>query len=263
MPSPFPGMDPFLEAHWGDVHSRLTLYACDEIQAQLPSDLRARVEEYLTVESDDEWQKHYAPDVRIVECPDFPPPFRGAGATALEIEPLVMEINTEPITLRAIRIIDTRTGNRVVTGIEFVSPGNMIGRANRKQYRSKRNDLIRGRANVVEIDLTRTGRHILAIPEARTPPAYRTPYRVCVSRAAAAHKFEIYRLPLQEKLPKIRIPLRRKEGDVFLDLQALISKAWQLGGYDDLNYSAPLDPPLRGKDAAWTEALLREKGLLT
>jgi len=23
MPSPFPGMDPYLEAHWGDIHTRL------------------------------------------------------------------------------------------------------------------------------------------------------------------------------------------------------------------------------------------------
>ena len=32
MPSPFPGMDPFLEAHWGDVHARLIVNACNQIQ---------------------------------------------------------------------------------------------------------------------------------------------------------------------------------------------------------------------------------------
>lgn len=29
MPSPFPGMDPYLEAHWGDVHTSLATYARD------------------------------------------------------------------------------------------------------------------------------------------------------------------------------------------------------------------------------------------
>ena len=45
MKSPFPGMDPYLEAHWGDIHQRIVLYAADQLQGQLPSDLRARVEE--------------------------------------------------------------------------------------------------------------------------------------------------------------------------------------------------------------------------
>ncbi|MGH7128511.1 MAG: DUF4058 family protein, partial [Planctomycetaceae bacterium] len=48
MPSPFPGMDPCLEHHWGDVHTRLTVYACDELNPQLPTGLRARTEEHVT-----------------------------------------------------------------------------------------------------------------------------------------------------------------------------------------------------------------------
>ena len=36
MKSPFPGMDPHLEAHWRDVHARLIFYACDQLEPQLP-----------------------------------------------------------------------------------------------------------------------------------------------------------------------------------------------------------------------------------
>ena len=39
--SPFPGMNPYLEQHWRDVHARLITYASDAIQAQLPPGLRA------------------------------------------------------------------------------------------------------------------------------------------------------------------------------------------------------------------------------
>jgi hypothetical protein len=44
MRSPFPGMDPYLEQFWGDVHHRLITYLSDAIQKQLPGDLRARVD---------------------------------------------------------------------------------------------------------------------------------------------------------------------------------------------------------------------------
>ena len=41
MKSPFPGMDPYLERHWGDVHQALVTYIRDQLQASLPDDLRA------------------------------------------------------------------------------------------------------------------------------------------------------------------------------------------------------------------------------
>jgi len=49
MPSPFPGMDPYLEAHWRDVHARLTVYAAETLQSVLPPGLKARVEERVVV----------------------------------------------------------------------------------------------------------------------------------------------------------------------------------------------------------------------
>ena len=41
--SPFPGMDPWLELFWEDVHQRALTYAADMLQEQLPSGLRARL----------------------------------------------------------------------------------------------------------------------------------------------------------------------------------------------------------------------------
>jgi hypothetical protein len=48
--SPFPGMDPYLEQHWGDVHASLIVYMRDQINEQLPADLQARVEESIMVD---------------------------------------------------------------------------------------------------------------------------------------------------------------------------------------------------------------------
>ena len=53
MKSPFPGMDPYLERYWGDVHAKLMVYACDQINECLPKDLLARVEETVYVDADD------------------------------------------------------------------------------------------------------------------------------------------------------------------------------------------------------------------
>lgn len=37
MASPFPGMDPYLEQHWGDVHPSFITYARDQLQPHLAS----------------------------------------------------------------------------------------------------------------------------------------------------------------------------------------------------------------------------------
>jgi hypothetical protein len=68
--NPLPGMNPWVEAYWGDIHTRLTTYSCDAIQRQLPADLQTRVEEYLSVcEPDEESRKlrRISPDVQIVD----------------------------------------------------------------------------------------------------------------------------------------------------------------------------------------------------
>ena len=44
MKSPFPGMDPYLERHWSDVHQALVTYIRDQLQPKLPEDLRARMQ---------------------------------------------------------------------------------------------------------------------------------------------------------------------------------------------------------------------------
>src|SRR5258708_19992062 len=74
--NPFPGMNPYLEQRWGDVHAALITYLRDQIQEQLPADLRARMQERVFVESylDTESKsagkdRDFYPDVHVVERP--------------------------------------------------------------------------------------------------------------------------------------------------------------------------------------------------
>jgi hypothetical protein len=113
----------------------------------------------------------------------------------------------------------------------------------------------------VEIDLLRAGDYVLAAPLNEVPPEYRTPYRICVYRAARPLAYEIYRVPLRDPLPAFRIPLRESDEDVRLDLQPLIDQCYENGGYDDIDYKPEPDPPLPTDDARWADELLRTKGL--
>src|SRR5271168_1693185 len=99
MASPFPGMDPYLEAHWRDVHASLIIYARDALQGVLPSSLRARVEERVLLETPQGLGDHpLYPDVRVVEYTserNLPTGQKGGTAVA---EPLLVEAEQEPVT---------------------------------------------------------------------------------------------------------------------------------------------------------------------
>ena len=69
-------------------------------------------------------------------------------------------------------------------------------------------------------------------------------------------------MPLWERLPVVKIPLRSTDADALLDLQALVNQCYENGSYDGtLNYAADPEPPLAGADAIWAEQMLGEKGL--
>jgi hypothetical protein len=262
MPSPFPGMDPYLEIHWRDVHHRLITYISDALRRKLPKSLRARVEERVVMETASGIDSNpLFPDVRVVERrPDWNESASASSGIAVA-EPLLIEAFRE-LTEGFIEIIDHGTGNRVVTVIEVLSPTNKIPGDGFDQYMKKQQELCQSDTNLVEIDLVRRGRHVVAVPRDRIPERHQTPYLVCVRRATNKGIAEVYPVPLQLRLPIIKIPLRNTDADVTLDLQALIDLCYDLGGYDDwFDYAADANPPLTGADAEWADALLRERGL--
>jgi hypothetical protein len=111
---------------------------------------------------------------------------------------------------------------------------------------------------LVEIDLLRLGRCVLTVPASLVPPRVRTTYQVCVRRGWLPKRFEVYPVPLRSPLPALRIPLRKKDEDVRLDLQAVLEQAYRKGRYHlTINYTEPPDPPLTGDDAKWARTLVK------
>ncbi|MDB5301257.1 MAG: hypothetical protein JWO87_2920 [Phycisphaerales bacterium] len=226
--NPFPGMNPYLEQRWGDVHAALVTYARDRLQEALPDDLRARMQERVFIETE-------------------------PGISS--------EIPADQITESYIEIIDARSGGRVITVIEIISRANKAPGPGRDLYLRKQADVRSGNANLVEIDLLRGGQLVsMALPELISPE-HKAPYHVSVFRASAPTWLEYYGAPLRRALPTIRVPLRATDLDGALNLQELVDMAYQRGRYDDIDYLEPLRPSLPPDDAAWVDSILKTAGI--
>ena len=262
MRSPFPGMDPYLEQYWGDVHHRLITYMCDTLQRHLPGELVARMDERIFVEPSEGHGRNIIPDVRVVERGRPKERDVATGNGIAVAEPLVVHFEeSDPIRQGFIEIIDIKSGRRVVTVIEVLSPSNKIPGPGRDLYAKKQEELRSGGVSLVEIDLLRTGTRVLSVPMERIPEGHRTAYAACVRRGWKPFEIEYYRIPLRERLPAIPIPLRRNDRDVPLDLQFLLDQCYESGRYgDDIDYREEPEPLLSAEDAGWANALLREQG---
>ena len=264
MKSPFPGMDPYLEARWSDVHVKLIAYIAEALQPLLPRALRARSEERVVLEAvgdeDDEDggpAQSYRSDVAVVDLGHGPSGRSAAASAATVPEPTIIELEDAPEVERSVQIIDTTSGNRVVTAIEVLSPWNKAPGALNRRYLKKLRDYARARVNVVELDLLRTPRDRLLYTEADLPPSRRTPYFVGIRRGGEPRRWTVYSLGLRHPLPDIPVPLRSSDADVLLSLQPLIERVYTAGGHDDIDYRNPPKPPLEPDDAAWAESLLK------
>jgi hypothetical protein len=259
MDSPFPGMDPYLEQHWRSVHHRLITYTGDQLQLVLPRRFRVEVEERVFVAGDVEGGRSVYPDVYVV---DHHRPLGAAATSSSAIaEPVIITLPDEPVTETYLEIIDTASGHRVITAIEFLSPTNkLLGDGNEMYVRKQREYRAAG-VNQVEIDLTRKGDRGLVMPMTLIPPQHRSLLLACVRRGGQLSKMEIYPLPLQQPLPTIGIPLDPSLDDAPLELQALVTQCYRNGRYEDIDYRADPQPPLPPDDAAWADELLKSKGL--
>lgn len=261
MPSPFPGMNPWLEGHWRDVHTRLMVYIGDALQEELPPDLIAQVEESVTIQREFDERTHVVPYVSVVEKSQYSPlstESAETSATAVAV-PLVVSLDRVE---RHVEVIDTSSGERVVSVVEVLSPSNKLPGADRNRYIEKQQSYLAANVNLVEIDLIRAGEFVVAAPAASLPPHYRDPYIVSVRRAANPEKAEVYHLPLRQPLPKIGVPLRPSDTDALLNLQQMIDTCFTRGRYDrKIDYGEDLYPRLSESDHDWANKLLRQAGV--
>ena len=258
MPSPFPGMDPYLEAPslWTGVHDRLIVHMGDVLQPLLPEGYYVDVGERVYFERPSEVRR---PDVTVVETGARDRSGAGRGAATLEAdEPLIVAVETR----RRETLLEIRTagGGQLVTAIELLSPSNKAPYSHgRQEYLEKRDRTLADGAHVVEIDLLRLGPPVVLAPVEELREQEWFDYVVSVSRAPDRRQVEVYPFTIRQPLPRIKIPLRAPDPDVTLDLPAAMNRL-----YDNADYRRRIDygrglppPPLRPGDSEWMEALLR------
>lgn len=252
MPSPFPGMDPYLEGSlWTSVHTQLIA----EIARQLTPRLRPRylafTSERFVMEMPEDvttTKANVYPDVGVAES-------RAQYATgSVAIEPLRFRlVFVEPARVPhyTVEIRDVE-GRELVTAVEVLSPTNKRDEG-REEYLKKRQRLLSSKAHLLEIDFLRRGHRV---PMDRPlPPA---PYFVFLSRVETRPVCEVWPIQLNQPLPTVPVPLLAPDPDVPLDLQLAFTTIYDLLNYHRaVDYSRPPRVPLEGEAAAWADSLLQ------
>lgn len=268
MPSPFPGMDPFLETNpvFEELHTQMLAEMQALLQPQLRPKYVARLERHLSEGS--VWGAGVTlegkePDVTVLH--------RSArrharGSTAVLAEPAaraVEELDADELRMRKQRRIVIYVQDRprlAVTAIELLSPGNkQPGSVLRERYLEKRASALHGGLHWIEVDLLRGGaRPPIPVP---IPPA--ADYVSYVAQATpTGWNHLLYAWTLREPLPVLPVPLLGQD-QAQLDLPACFASAYdRLAAEDEVDYGRPPPPPrLKKSDAAWLDSLLRERGL--
>jgi hypothetical protein len=258
MPSPFPGMDPYLEEPhgWLGFHNSFVVtlgYALNDV---LPQQYRAEVDQRVMLVEDRTPARSSRPDVSIVGPAGPPISSAGQGDVALLERP-------ETVTLPLVEwinewFLEVRDDQGVVvTVVEVLSPTNKSDSDGRRQYEDKRKRILASETNLVEIDLLRQGRRFVDRENGK-------PFDYCVLVVRGDLRLQADLLPfsIRQRIPRFVLPLKPREQGPIVDLNAVFSETFDRGRYAHrFNYRLEPDPQLNAEDAVWADALLREKGL--
>ena len=250
MPSPFPGMDPYLEKPeaWRDFHYAYTLGIRAALMARLPDRYVAKVEEdiYIREFSAEERLRVGRADAAVVAIRANRDSGGGGAATASVPAPVLGRFAPGTAVERTpfLQVIDGQARS-VVTVIELLSPSNKSKAEDRATYLTKRRRIENGSAHLVELDLLRGGPRL---PLEGLPAC---DYYALVSRAEERPQVGLWPVMVRDRLPTIPVPLANGDADLWLDLRAVLDRVYDEAGYARYIYAGEPDPPLPATDAAW------------
>jgi hypothetical protein len=264
MPSPFPGMDPYLEHPnvFPNLHDKLIVHLEEAIQPQLPEPYYAKGAQRVWLEY---VEGSRYPDVTVLRAnqPASRPPSDDGGVAIAEIPvkitaPYIPWDEFRETFLEVYSKVDGQP--RLVTAIEVLSPINKSpGQQARGAYREKQGEVLRSKVHLIEIDLLRAGSPTTAVPyKDLVQRCGAVDYHVSVHYFDQPDDFFIYPIQLPDRLPKISIPLLPGDGPVDVDLQAIFDRCYDRGPYRrEVNYAKDPPPPaLSSERLAWVKTVL-------
>jgi Protein of unknown function (DUF4058) len=268
MPSPFPGMDPYLESpDWfPNLHGDLITHMEGALQRSLPPSYYAQSHYRFWLEYSQRYADRVLKVVRSAEAPRG----RSRGGVAVAEPgtggPLVITVDTivhGPFKQSFLEIRRRRGKEiRLVTAIAILSPNKKLSHPCRAQFIEKQQEVLCSEAHLVEIDLLRGGTHTVAVPrepvEAKASPF---DYLISTHRYDRRHDFFVYPISMTQRLPRIAIPLLPGDPDVPLDLQAVFDRAYDDGPYErEIEYGKDrIVPRLKPEQAAWAADLFKQR----
>src|SRR5581483_2259371 len=211
------------------------------------------------VEEEGKEKRSFVPDVSVTSRqPGAPrrPPGAAVAEPAVETEDAVLmeAFIAEHFRETFLEILEPRADEPLVTCIEVLSPSNKRrGGEGWELYLRKRQALLLGQANLVEIDLLRGGTKF-----PMRGPWPDSPYTLLVCRQPSAPTCKVVKALYRKRLLPLSIPVRPPDPDVTIDLQPMIELIYEVSRYDvTIDYRKPLDPPLPPEDAAWLAEALK------
>jgi len=259
MPSPFPGMNPYLEnpSLWPSVHHFLISKIAEFLSPQLRPKYIVAVE-VRVYETYGENLLVGIPDVTVQRQKNaLNPTSTNVTVAAPPAQPIMVEVPVaESIKQGYLEIRDVEK-KEVVTVIEILSPVNKRPGEGREIYTTKRKKVLGSLTHLVEIDLLRSWQ---AMPFSSN--GIESDYRILVCRSSRRPLAELYAFNLRDAIPKFPIPLRLEDEEPMLDLQSLLHNIYDVASYDlQINYNRECVPTLSETNAAWVDVVLREQGL--
>ncbi len=256
--SPFPGMDPFLEAPglWPDVHARLMSIFAEQLAPLLTPKYVAELNTRIII--DRVWDEPPQTQVILPDVTITGPDSSGhQAATMVSTAPAPLRM-TIPMAVptRLISVyIRRRETDRLVAVIELLSPINKRSGDGRREYLEKRATFLDTGVHLIEIDLLRQGARMPlegALPESA--------YLAVVSNAYERPACDVWPIGLRQSLPTLMVPLVRPDPPVPLDMGQALRTAYERAHYDlRIDYHSPPTPPLSPTDAAWVATLLSDE----
>jgi Protein of unknown function (DUF4058) len=260
-------MDPYIEACglWGDFHTHLVEKIYERLAESVPDRYLVRTGErsyVLLVESGDKQSHPFLPDVSVTARRGRKKPAKKGGTAVAESAG-----RFEPVTMRAfvqeehreafVEIYEVSSEQRLVTCIDVLSPSNKHpGTEGWDLYQRKRQSLMLGNVNLVEIDLLRSGRRMPMLD-----PWPEGPYSVLVAPARKAQHCRVWAAHFRWPLPDLPVPLSRPDSDISLSLQPMIDAIYERSRYArSIDYRKPLTPALDAAGAAWLEQQFQVRG---
>ncbi len=198
MPSPFPGMNPYLEnpALWSEVHSLLIAAIANSLNPILRPRYRVAIEQRVYQTTANDSILVGIPDVAVqVSQKNTTETGNIAVAAPLVTSTTVTIPMPETIRESYLEVRDVAT-REVVTVIEVLSPKNKRPGEGRKAYDKKRLRVLGSSTHLVEIDLLHDGKPMLILQN-----DIPTNYRILVSRSEYRPKADLYAFNLKNSIP--------------------------------------------------------------